>query len=260
MPRTDRLAHKPKFNQKALRRRRLHFFTGLFVVFFLISSTFFIVQRNQQAQQIQLEKYPIQGVILNQADGFVDFQSLAQQNKLSFCYLNATSGATYFDDNFNVNVNRIEATDLKVGVIHYFSFDSSANAQFQYFKQKVKDNVGELPIAIYVQYYENDKRDVDWEKQGPKLAQLTVKLANYYNQPVIIKTTPKIYQILNQHYIKKSHFWLDKAPKSHQKQNIDFVQYDDKHRFKNGRNYISLPVSYYAHSKKQYQTEINKNS
>lgn len=150
----------------------------------LIGIFFWRFQNNQ--------KYPINGVLLGQTDGYLDFDQLENQ-KYEFVYLEATKGASYFDDRFESNYQRANGSLLKVGVSHYFSFDSDAQNQFYYFKQQVGSQVGDLPIMITVDLYGDYQKDYPSKQQlVPALQALVKHLEETYQKTCIINTTPEI--------------------------------------------------------------------
>lgn len=186
----------------------------------------------RQYQTQALQKYPVQGISVSQTDGFVDFQAV-QKAGMKFAYLKTTSGTTYFDDDFAANYDRIQGSDLKVGVYMMFSFNKSAKEQAKYFIKMVGHKVGNLPIAIQVQYYGNyEDNPPNSAKQGKQLRELTNELANYYTAPCIIWTTPTIANKMITPYLSDSRQWLivDGASELNKlkiTKQTEFVQYSD---------------------------------
>lgn len=155
-----------------------------------------------------LKSYPVRGVTISQDDGYLDFHEL-QDAKLKFVYLKGTSGASYTDDSFNDNYARAIGTTMQVGVYQDFSFTSSAEKQYEYFISQVKQNSGNLPIAIHVTYY-GDSADhkMDNDKQGKKLAKLVSLLASHYGQGVVVWTTPEIQRKIVSPHVHYAKRWL----------------------------------------------------
>ncbi|WP_054715614.1 GH25 family lysozyme [Lacticaseibacillus manihotivorans] len=132
-------------------------------------------------------KYPKLGVRMSQADGVLDASEL-EDGGVSFVYLKATQGASFVDDNFATNESR--AGNLKVGAYHYFSFDSTPQAQAENFIKHVSD-AGELPIGIYVTYYGNYASDPPKASVvAAKLTTLINFLQAYYQQGVVLMGSP----------------------------------------------------------------------
>lgn len=254
MERNGRTKHHPKFNMQFVHHRRRTVFFVLLAVILLAVGGFYAFRAYQKDETKALSQYPVRGAIIDQADGAIDFQALSKN--IDFVYLNATTGATYFDDNFNTNYDRLRATNLKVGFIHNFSFEKNAQAQLTFIARKVRSNSGQLPIAIRVSYYgDDDAQKVNWKKQGPILADLVRALANYYGRQVIIKTTPEIQKLIDPKYIKQSHFWLENSEVKKRNQRVEYVEFDTKNTFKNDGTKVNLPVSYFNGTKKQWDDQ-----
>ena len=107
------------------------------------------------------QTYPVLGVRLDQTDGVQDFDSL-RSSKVSFVYLKATEGSSYFDDNFNTNFNQAAGSRLSIGIYHVFSFETTPQAQAAQFTRQVGQNIGDLPIGIYLSYYTEKKPSTQW--------------------------------------------------------------------------------------------------
>lgn len=212
-----------------------------------------------QLHQTQtLQRYPIRGVSVSQQNGFVDFQGV-QKAGMRFAYLKTTSGTTYFDDNFTANYDRIQGSNLKVGVYQVFSFSKSAREQAQYFIRKVGHKVGNLPIAIQVTYYGNyaDKLP-DNKKTGQKLQALTRQLANYYASPCIIWTTPTIAKNVVTPYLSDSRQWLmvnslSQLANKKLDRRVEFVQYDDAADLQVSGQKMSFTMSVFTGEKQTWQ-------
>ncbi|WP_125706340.1 GH25 family lysozyme [Lacticaseibacillus daqingensis] len=97
-------------------------------------------------------QYAVKGVVLSQADGYQDFSVLSAAG-VDFAYLKATQGASFFDDDFTPNYDRGRGSAVRLGVYHYFSFDSAPEAQAAHFVAKVGKDLGTLPVGLYVTYY-----------------------------------------------------------------------------------------------------------
>ena len=108
--------------------------------------------------------YPVLGVRLDQTDGVQDFDRL-RSSRVSFVYLKATEGSSYFDDNFNTNFTQAAGSRVSIGVYHVFSFETTPQAQATQFIRKVGSNIGDLPIGIYLSYYREQKPSSSWLTQ-----------------------------------------------------------------------------------------------
>lgn len=182
----------------------------------------------QSRQAAVVSGFNVRGVAVSQTDGYLDFAAL-QNNGLKFAYLHATQGASYSDDYFASNYDRIAGTDMGVGVVHVFSFSSSAAAQAAYFEKMVGDDIGDLPIAIQVQYYGNySAKTVDVQKAQAKLRALVYKLTNYYNRQCVVWSSPTVAKRLVKPVITKTPLWYDTTNTHHRAARIMFMHYSSR--------------------------------
>lgn len=163
------------------------------------------------------------GVELDQNIDGVDLHQLEKEG-ISFVYLRATQGKTYFDDNYLVYRDRILGTKLSFGSIITFSNESSVQSQFNYFEQQVGQNTGNLPIMIVPAIKTNSV------KYWKKMAQLTQKL-NLTGKKVLIAGD----------YTKKKYFpprteFLYTGASLHDKNEYNFWCYTQAGRVKNVNN------------------------
>lgn len=87
------------------------------------------------------------GIELNQDVDYVDLHKL-QANGVSFVYLKATQGRSYFDENYLSYRDQILGTKLAFGSEIYYSNESTPLEHYRYFSQQVGSNTGSLPILI----------------------------------------------------------------------------------------------------------------
>ncbi|MEJ6399608.1 GH25 family lysozyme [Nicoliella lavandulae] len=143
--------------------------------------------RNYQYRQ--LVNFDQRGVVVSQQNSYVDFISLANIGQ-KFVYIRASQGSLYTDDDFADNYQRSQGANLKVGVYHSFSFNSSATQQFDNFKSEVRQRIGTLPIAVQI-----NTNDVALSHEQVKSVHKFVKLIlNTYHRRVLIWTSHGIYQ------------------------------------------------------------------
>ncbi|MFB9769793.1 GH25 family lysozyme [Lactiplantibacillus modestisalitolerans] len=172
--------------------------------------------------------FNVRGVAVSQNDGYLDFAAL-EKDGLQFVYLNATSGGSYTDDNYASNYSRVLGTNLGVGVVHTFSFSSSAQTQAAYFKKIVGTDIGNLPIAIHVAYYgDYNAKTVAVKRNQKKLRQLIFDLTNYYDRKCIVWSTPSIARKLVKPVIKKTPLWYDTQSTHQRAKRIQLMHYSDR--------------------------------
>ena len=87
------------------------------------------------------------GIQLNQEIDYVDLHKL-QANGISFVYLKATQGRSYFDENYLSYRDQILGTKLAFGSIISYSNESTPLQHYRYFFKQVGDNTGSLPILV----------------------------------------------------------------------------------------------------------------
>lgn len=87
------------------------------------------------------------GIQLNQDVDYVDLHKL-QSNGISFVYLKATQGRSYFDENYLSYRDQILGTKLAFGSMITYSNESTPLQHYRYFFSQVGNNTGSLPILI----------------------------------------------------------------------------------------------------------------
>lgn len=200
----------------------------LLVLIVLVASVWGVLAYVQWHKAQVVAGFNVRGVAVSQNDGYLDFAAL-QNDGLKFVYLDATQGASYTDDNFASNYQRVLGTTLGVGVVHTFSFSTSAAAQTAYFKKTVGANIGNLPIAIQVGYYGNYTADtVAVKKNRAKLRQLVLNLTNHYDRNCVIWSTPSVAKQLVKPAIKKTPLWYDTQATHSQKKRVQFIHYTER--------------------------------
>ncbi|UQS86396.1 hypothetical protein MOO44_05615 [Nicoliella spurrieriana] len=141
-----------------------------------------------QYQDNKLNQYAIRGVTVSQQNSYVDFISLANIGE-RFVYIRASQGAIYTDNDFADNYQRAQGSNLKVGVYHSFSLNSSADAQFTNFSSEVDNNVGILPIAIQI----TENETTLTKKQIQSVRHFINLVQQRYDRRIIIWSTNRIY-------------------------------------------------------------------
>lgn len=113
------------------------------------------------------------GVKLDQYRASVDWHKL-QAAGVSFVYLRATQGKSYFDDDYERYRSQIQGTNLAFGSVLYFSDESSVRAQYKYFNKKTANNTGSLPILLEAAPGSDSNKLAFWNHMG-QLAKLFLK-------------------------------------------------------------------------------------
>lgn len=242
------------YTQLRNRSRRLRFFSTLLILIVIIGGWFGYRHYRDQ----QLSHYPVKGVTLNQANGFVDFQQLAHQG-YQFAYLRATSGATYTDDQFQSNYDRAQGSNLEIGVYHVYSYTTSPKAQFKNFSQEASRRMGQLPVAVQVTTYgDYDAKYLNQPAPQKRLLQFLTLLQQYKNQRVIIWCTPTVWRALSQSELNQYPAWLQTTSLSHENKQVAFIAYNDQATIKLNGQSQTVGASVFNGSQRQWNTWITK--
>lgn len=200
----------------------------LFCLLLIVGLVWGGLQALHNRQAAVVKGFDVRGIAVTQNDGYLDFDAL-EHDGLKFVYLKSTQGASFTDDNFASNYSRVLGTNLGVGVSQVFSFSSSGKAQAAYFEKVVHQNVGNLPIAIQVQYYgDYTAKTVNVRQAQTQLRALVLKLTAHYNRSCVIWSTPAVAKQLVKPVITKSPLWLATSATHHQPQRVIFMNYSDR--------------------------------
>ena len=174
------------------------------------------------------QTYPVLGVRLDQTDGVQDVDSV-RSSKVSVVYLKATEGSSYFDDNFNTNFNQAAGSRLSIGIYHGFSFETTPQAQAAQFTRQVGQNIGDLPIGIYLSYYTEKKPSTQW--LTTQLQTFVTLVQQHYHRQVLLMGSPSILKAV-QKVDPQAPRWVvsDKKPTT----SSGFWQYTSGARLPNG--------------------------
>lgn len=86
------------------------------------------------------------------------------------------------------NYWRIQGAQLAVGCYHYFSFSSSAVAQYNNFVENVGSRIGNLPIVLQINNYTDQRPNLAQTNQQAK--HLQYLLMCHYHRMVILQVIP----------------------------------------------------------------------
>lgn len=146
----------------------------------------FCVQFIQKAGRPSKEQYPVLGIMIDQNDGYQDFQTLRKYD-VNFVYIKATQGAEYSDDNLESNYSRLRGSQIPFGFYHYVSFDTSVNAQFKNITNNLVMNRGSLPFVLKVTGYGSYRNSFPTKKAKKIVQDLQWKINYYYGDNCIIQ-------------------------------------------------------------------------
>ncbi|WP_268912687.1 GH25 family lysozyme [Lentilactobacillus sp. SPB1-3] len=243
---------------KRARNRGLFFGWGLvfFIALILIGGGYGIYRYHRN--QI-LKEYPIKGVSISQANGYIDFEQL-KTDGYKFVYIRASQGSVYTDDSFDNNFQRSQGSQLPIGVYHVFSFSSSPNSQFTNFTRQVGYDTGSLPIAISVQPYSKYNEDtLDYPRVSKELKLLISKLKNYYKRPVIIWTKRSMVSQLKLRINSRQQSWLSDGRLGHPNSDATFISADQNAAVETDNQTVFLNESVFNGTVQEWHNYLNKN-
>lgn len=195
-------------------------------------------------------RYPVRGVDVASYQGDIDWEVLSRQG-IDFAFIKATEGSSFVDDYFETNYTNALQTDLRVGVYHFFSFDSSGVTQAAHFINHVPKVDGTLPPVVDFEFYGDKKNHPpDHEETRENLNIMLRELEDYYGVKPIIYATEDSYDMYLSGYYETYDIWIRNVltdPKPLEDQTWTFWQYTNRARLDgyNGTEYfIDMNVFY----------------
>lgn len=128
-----------------------------------------ILLKKIKINTIVADRYPVQGIDVSHYQGDIHWEELEKQG-IDFAYVKATEGSSSVDKKFAENWAEADATSMKIGAYHFFSFDSEGETQVQNYIDTVGKLSGKLIPVVDVEYY-GDKA-----KNPPEKGQVVVEL------------------------------------------------------------------------------------
>ena len=178
-----------------------------------------------------LEEYPIIGVDVSSYQGTIDWKTLASQN-ISFAFIKATEGSSLIDACFERNWAEATETNLRIGAYHFFSFESSGEAQADLFCSNVTSIDDMLPPVIDVEYYGRFKseKDIDVSDVKTELRVLVDRMTAAYGMKPIIYASVDTYDTMIKEDFSDCDLWI-RSVYSEVRNDIDwtFWQYSNRH-------------------------------
>ena len=191
--------------------------------------------------------YPVKGVDVSSYQGEVDWDTLSEQN-ISFAYIKATEGSSYIDDRFEYNWKNASGCNLRIGAYHFFSFESSGEAQAKHFINTVTAIDNMLPPVIDVEYYGrfHTNEDIVVPDVVKELRNMVDVLTETYGMKPIIYVSKETYKTIVQGNFDDCKLWY-RSVYSGVPNDVEwtFWQYSNRHRLKgyNGsERYIDMNV------------------
>lgn len=176
-------------------------------------------------------KYPVVGVDVSSYQGTIDWDTLASQD-ISFAFIKATEGSSFIDDCFEKNWADASKTDLRIGAYHFFSFESSGEAQADLFCGTVTPVENMLPPVIDVEFYGKYKsaNDIDVSGVSSELRVLVDRMTAGYGMKPIIYASTQTYDTIIKEDFGDCDLWM-RSVYSGVRGGIDwtFWQYSNRH-------------------------------
>ncbi len=177
------------------------------VVAILVMGSLGVMIWQQIPTRVQAGQYEICGVDVSHYQGEVDWNTLREQG-ISFAYIKATEGSSYVDAYFAQNVIGAGQAGVTPGAYHFFSFDSPAETQAEWYIETVGSESILIP-AVDIEYY-GDKRQNPPEESVVRnsLQKMLDILETEYGVKPMIYTTYPFYRKYIQGYFDEYPLWL----------------------------------------------------
>lgn len=191
--------------------------------------------------------YPVRGVDVSAHQGEINWELLSQN--IDFAFIKATEGSSFTDKQFSYNDSEAQRCGLRVGAYHFFSYDSSGEAQAAHFISTVEKRPDMLPPVIDVEFY-GDYNQKPADPAAAK-AQLTIMirlLREHYGLSPILYATERSYRLYLENDYAECDIWIRNIitePKLPDGREWTFWQYTDRAVLKgyNGpEKYIDINV------------------
>ncbi len=149
-----------------------------------------VIQLNNPSKS----EYPVRGVDVSRYQGEIDWAVLSEQDGISFAFIKATEGSSFTDPCFEYNYTEALQTKLRVGVYHFFSFDSAGKTQAEHFIKTVPKNDNMLPPVIDLEFYgDKESNPPSREAVQRNLDEMLNTLEEHYSVKPIIYVTEDSY-------------------------------------------------------------------
>lgn len=196
------------------------------------------------------EQYPVRGVDVSSYQGEIDLETLSSQD-IQFAFIKATEGSSYVDPYFSTNYQNAQATSLRIGAYHFFSYDSSGASQAQNFISNVPAIPNMLPPVVDVEFYGDKEKNLpDAAETQAQLDNLLSALENHYGIKPILYATEKSYRLYLANRYDSYDIWIRNvitSPTLSDNRDWTFWQYTNRERLEgyNGKEkFIDMNVFY----------------
>lgn len=101
------------------------------------------------------EDYAVRGIDISAHNGAVDFAELSHSGEVDFVMMKATEGTNFKDARFIDNYRGATEVGLKIGVYHFFRFDSDSEMQALNLLHSVRHRAIDFPLVIDIEEWGN---------------------------------------------------------------------------------------------------------
>jgi len=137
------------------------------------------------------ERFPVQGVLIGEADGIADFNALRAIGA-DFAYLEASEGASVRDSRFAANLQRVRGSGLRFGAVHAYDPCIPAERQAANFVTTVPRDETLLPPAIALDTLaEECPNPVSEAAVESELTTFLNQVEGHVGQPAVLKLSPE---------------------------------------------------------------------
>lgn len=153
-------------------------------------------------------RYPIQGIDISEAQGEIDWDTLAGHLQAGFVYMRATEGTTQNDARFEVNWAAAGRLGIWRGAYHVFDPCRAGAEQARAFLAAVPVEPEALPPAVVL---EPGSGCSDWPTRDALLAELAAFLApvdRQYGKPTVLLATGDVYRTYLAGALDDRAYWL----------------------------------------------------
>ena len=136
-------------------------------------------------------KYPLQGVDVSEAQGDIDWTTVAARGA-DFAYLRATIGAARRDATFEHNWSAVKAAGLRRGAIHVWSFCQTGVAQADNFVTVVPRTDDALPALLDLDFSPDCDARPDRATVIAQLKRFLTIAETHTGEPMLLKISKPV--------------------------------------------------------------------
>lgn len=134
------------------------------------------------------EKFPMQGVVLGQEQGEVEWAVLPHRN-VDFAYLYATSGANLRDRNFTRNWAAARSVGIRYGAIHHYALCRSPRDQATLFIATVPRDNAALPPVVQLDLKDGCNTRPDRKAALADISRFIEMIESHSGKPALIRVS-----------------------------------------------------------------------